>query len=723
MSTLSGSSQSATTATTSEAGEPEQTLHARLIAKQRPQLKFFGKKTGIAYDVRMRYHSYPIAEPITYVDPHPEDPRRTFRIYRAIAEAGLIDDETLQGSDELGELMLKIPSRFASEDELLLKHSPAMIEFLKQTSTLDLKQLKQHTDTSDSVYLNHDSYTAARLSAGSVINACRIVVEGKAKNSIAVVRPPGHHAGPDAPAGFCLFANVSIASEVIFRDYPEIKKILIYDWDVHHGNGTQQAFLDDDRVLYISTHRYEDGKFYPGTTFGGANVVGTGKGEGFTVNIPWKTAGMGDGDYLAAFNRIIMPIAYEFDPDLVIVSAGFDAATNDPIGGCNVTPMGYQHMLAMLMTLAEGNVVVTLEGGYNLDAISKSALAVTKTLLGDPPGRLTSSLPSVSALQVFDEVQAIQSKYWKCMGPPTILYEPEVVAYQERQKKLADAASAALDEDRSDSDARAESERAESESQEMEVDEKEEVRKGPSKLNSLLDVISSFERDEMTHRLRFAPLPLLRAPQLSALVLSTPDIYDDQTVAFFFRQPSLVWAHKDPITGRISPESSIVANPSADYLEWAVNKGYGCVDVCLPTQEAISPSKLVQALCENSVRYFRARKMVVIGEGQAYAYAVQFAAHRELKEKLAAIVCFVGPEDPLRQFPSSSDDAALKRFNSRSLIFTSELHPSWNQRWVRKKSGRLIKSEGKNLYAVMRQSFSMATEYIDAEMEDEDDGE
>lgn len=738
--------------------------HAIIVPKRPPQLRFYKKKTGIAYDVRMRYHSRPIADPISYIDPHPEDPRRTFRIYRAIAEAGLVEDETLQGSDHLGDLMKKLPTREATEEELGLVHTNAMIQFIKSTAGMQLEDLQHETDHGDSIYLNNDSNEAARLSAGGAIEACKGVVEGQVKNAIAVIRPPGHHAEPGNPAGFCLFANVAIASQVMLQNYPEqVKKILIFDWDVHHGNGTQRAFLCDDRVLYISIHRYDKGTFYPGTTFGGIHIVGEGVGEGFTVNIPWPCGGMGDGDYLTAFHKIIMPIASEFDPDLVIVSAGFDAAHGDPIGGCHVTPEGYQHMLTYLMSLAEGKTVVCLEGGYNLDAISRSALAITKVLLGDPPGKVSSSLACDAALEVFAEVQATHSRFWKSMGPPTIKFEPEIEAYNRQQQKLSEKAEHAREESSGDASNSAipSQENANSSSepavvQPIELSDKvidstkinSDGLRAPSQvyseknspapvssqdssneddpsemavLRSLLSVIWSSEVSNLSRYFSFAKLPLLRAPPIDSEILSTPHIYSQDRVVIIFHGPSLVWAHQDPISGRIRPDESVVVNPVVSYIKWAIKKGYGVVDVFLTPLETITPAKLVPIICENSLRFFKARKIVIIGAGQAYGYAVQTAAHRELKNRLSAIVCFVGPEDTLRQFPSSSDEAAVRRFHNQSLIFTAQNHNTWKQKYARKKCGRLIKANGMNLYSVMREKFNEAVEYIEAEDGDEED--
>ena len=160
-----------------------------------------------------------------------------------------------------------------------------------------------------------------------------------------------------------------------------------------------------------------DGRFYPSGNAGAMNKVGAGLGEGKNINIPWPTKGMGDGDYIYAFQHVVMPIAMEFDPDLVIVAAGFDAAAGDELGGCFVSPACYAHMTHMLMGLAKGKVAVCLEGGYNFVAISKSALAVTRTLMGEPPDRLVATQATDIAMQTVQQVIQIQSHYWHCITP------------------------------------------------------------------------------------------------------------------------------------------------------------------------------------------------------------------------------------------------------------------------------------------------------------------
>ena len=273
------------------------------------------------------------------------------------------------------------------------------------------------SESGESVYFNKSTFYCAKLSAGGVIASCEAVLSGKCKNAIAIVRPPGHHAEPTKAQGFCFFNNVSIAARHCQARYPEqCRKVLIFDWDVHHGDGTQATFWEDPNVLLISMHVHENGTFYPTGPGGNHLRCGAGLGLGRNVNIPWSKQGMTDLDYLHAFRTLVMPIASEFDPDLVLISAGFDAADGDELGGCHVSPSGYAQMTHGMMSLANGNVVVCLEGGYDLHAISISALEVVRTLMGEPCDRVEPGPMSKSASADMKLVRKAQTKYWTCMA-------------------------------------------------------------------------------------------------------------------------------------------------------------------------------------------------------------------------------------------------------------------------------------------------------------------
>ncbi|KAL8729225.1 MAG: hypothetical protein Q9166_004846 [cf. Caloplaca sp. 2 TL-2023] len=404
--------------------------------------------TGLCYDVRMRYHCE-LDPPKQRLDFHPEDPRRIYHIYRELCQAGLYKDPMFN-VPMIDKPLERIQARNATASEICLVHTPNHYNFVASTagkllrisSSLALVDVDiAMTDDNlihlermyDSIYFNKLTFASALLSTGGAIETCKAVVSGRVKNAIAVIRPPGHHAECNRPMGFCLFDNVSVAAKVCQADYPEAcRKILILDWDVHHGNGIQQAFEQDPNVLYISIHVHEDGNFYPTGPYGDHMHCGAGAGLGKNINIPWPTKGMGDADYLYAFQQVVMPVAYDFNPDLVIsesisfpplkltkrmkVAAGFDAAAGDQLGGCFVTPTCYAHMVHMLMPLAKGKLVVCLEGGYNLASISKSALAVTRTLLGEPPDRIAQTRPTKFGAATVDMVRVYQCRFWSCLA-------------------------------------------------------------------------------------------------------------------------------------------------------------------------------------------------------------------------------------------------------------------------------------------------------------------
>jgi histone deacetylase 6 len=358
--------------------------------------------TGLCYDDRMKLHAN---ADFTGQAGHPEDPGRISAIYASFRANNLVfdgdDTELLTAlADSPTKWMWRIQARRATMSEICLVHTASHYAWVSGLDAMEPSRLREMTSHFDngrkSLYVGNLTNEAALLSAGGAIETCKNVVAGKVKNAIAVIRPPGHHAEHNESMGFCLFNNVPIAAKVCQAEYPEsCRKVLILDWDVHHGNGIQNMFYDDPNILYISLHVYQNGEFYPGRPEDGSDLpdggienVGRRLGMGKNINIGWHDKGMGDGEYMAAFQKIVMPVAQEFNPDLVIVAAGFDAANGDELGGCYVTPACYSQMTHMLMSLANGKIAVCLEGGYNLMAISRSALAVAKTLMGEPPMRI-----------------------------------------------------------------------------------------------------------------------------------------------------------------------------------------------------------------------------------------------------------------------------------------------------------------------------------------------
>uniref|UniRef100_Q9UKV0-2 Isoform 2 of Histone deacetylase 9 n=1 Tax=Homo sapiens TaxID=9606 RepID=Q9UKV0-2 len=381
-----------------------------------------GSATGIAYDPLMLKHQCVCGNSTT----HPEHAGRIQSIWSRLQETGLLNKcERIQG-------------RKASLEEIQLVHSEHH-SLLYGTNPLDGQKLDPRIllgdDSqkffsslpcgglgvdSDTIWNELHSSGAARMAVGCVIELASKVASGELKNGFAVVRPPGHHAEESTAMGFCFFNSVAITAKYL-RDQLNISKILIVDLDVHHGNGTQQAFYADPSILYISLHRYDEGNFFPGS--GAPNEVGTGLGEGYNINIAW-TGGldppMGDVEYLEAFRTIVKPVAKEFDPDMVLVSAGFDALEGHtpPLGGYKVTAKCFGHLTKQLMTLADGRVVLALEGGHDLTAICDASEACVNALLGNELEPLAEDIlhqsPNMNAvisLQKIIEIQSMSLKF------------------------------------------------------------------------------------------------------------------------------------------------------------------------------------------------------------------------------------------------------------------------------------------------------------------------
>ncbi len=325
--------------------------------------------------------------------PHVESPDRLQVIY------DMLDADDMAGKFE------NISPRPASYEELAWIHSQAHVERIARTDG------KTHASLDPDTQTTALSYQAAKLAVGGLFSLVDQIFEGKVKNGFALVRPPGHHAEADRAMGFCLFNNVALGARYVMKRHG-VKKVLIVDWDLHHGNATQHSFYSDSDVLYFSTHQYPH---YPGT--GGLREVGRGQGAGFTVNVPlWP--GHGDAEYYQIFKRILLPIAGAFQPDFIFISAGFDTYIADPLGGMRVTPQGFAAMTRLLMDLAKSyaseRLAVTLEGGYHLEGLRQSVEAVLKELAGESP--LTPS--DLDAFEravvpgVVDDVLKLQRPYW-----------------------------------------------------------------------------------------------------------------------------------------------------------------------------------------------------------------------------------------------------------------------------------------------------------------------
>ena len=292
---------------------------------------------------------------------YPESPGRIGALRRALTAAGMFDDR------------LVLEPQPVTLDALAAVHLPALVELVRRAAEQGPALLDADTVVSPG------SYEVALLAAGAACAAVETVLSGAAPRAFALGRPPGHHAEPNRAMGFCLFNNVAIGARYLQRRFG-IRRVLVVDWDVHHGNGTEATFWSDPSVLFTSTHQYP---FYPGT--GAAGDRGAGPGDGYTLNVPLP-AGAGDERYLAAFEEQLLPALWSFEPQLVLISAGFDAHQDDPLAMMRMTTRGFARLAALVQAVAEeccdGRVALVLEGGYNLDALGASVVAVVRALDG-----------------------------------------------------------------------------------------------------------------------------------------------------------------------------------------------------------------------------------------------------------------------------------------------------------------------------------------------------
>jgi acetoin utilization deacetylase AcuC-like enzyme len=273
--------------------------------------------------------------------------------------------------------LIPVPSSPAPINAVLRVHTPRYVETLQRLTQ------KGGGFVDGDTYVNPDSYQAALLAAGGLLNLTDVVLSGQADNGFALIRPPGHHAVVHRGMGFCLLANVSIAARWA-QDRHGVERLLIVDFDVHHGNGTQDIFYEDPTVMFFSTHQYP---YYPGT--GDAGEIGVELGHGTTINVPFPVA-VGDQGYLDAFRRILAPTVREFRPQVIFLSAGYDAHWMDPLAGMNLSISGYaalvQELLALADEVANGKLIGVLEGGYHLDVLAHSVLSTLRVLSGSEQG-------------------------------------------------------------------------------------------------------------------------------------------------------------------------------------------------------------------------------------------------------------------------------------------------------------------------------------------------
>ena len=306
---------------------------------------------------------------------HPERPDRIRAVFTAVRQAGLIDspnpfadfDCDLALHPVGGPTLLELTPQPADEKWLTTIHTPRMIESIKRICAAGGGMLDDDTPVCPC------SYEIALLSLGSLLGCCDAVMNGQARRAFSAARPPGHHAEPDRPMGFCLFANVAIATKYLQQQYG-VSKIAIVDFDVHHGNGTQACLENDPSTLFISMHQHPR-TCYPGSGF--EWETGTGPGHGYTINLSFQP-GADDADYLRVMETRVIPELDAFRPEVLLISAGFDAHRDDPLADINLSEDGFEMMTRQLVAVAEkhcaGRVISALEGGYNLRALGRSVV-------------------------------------------------------------------------------------------------------------------------------------------------------------------------------------------------------------------------------------------------------------------------------------------------------------------------------------------------------------
>ncbi|UJR20839.1 hypothetical protein I4U23_023950 [Adineta vaga] len=380
------------------------------------QLRF---TTGIAYDDdTLKHECY-----CKRTDIHLENPRRLLVIYDQLKKSNLLDDcEIIRGYCATIDMLTDChdPGHvylFGCDQRQRSQQSTAILtERLNSIVRLPCNGFGIHDDT-DTIW--NDDYTAraCRLAVGNTIELAKYVIDGKLKNGFALVRPPGHHA-TQKPLGFCYFNTVALTAKYL-KKHRNLERIAIVDWDIHHGNGTQDLTYDDPNILYISLHRYDNGTYFPGG--GRINECGCDDGLGKNVNIAFSgepQSVMTDVEYLAAFRSVVMPILKQFQPEIILVSCGFDACMGHPhpLGGYELTPTCFAYMTKELMNLSNGKVVLVLEGGYELNALAECGKLCIEALLNRPiptfSNETLESKPNSYAVRSLKQVIQVQREFW-----------------------------------------------------------------------------------------------------------------------------------------------------------------------------------------------------------------------------------------------------------------------------------------------------------------------
>ncbi len=332
---------------------------------------------------------------------HPENPERLKKIYQVLEQKDVAEHFFFPSFSPV------------SEEIVLYNHSQAMIDEVALTAGKRAAYLSGDTRTSPL------SYETALLAAGAVTDGVQRICNGQADNGFCLVRPPGHHAEKHKSMGFCLFNNVALAAHYCLRNVG-LEKILIVDWDLHHGNGTQKSFYNTSQVLFCSLHQYPQ---YPGT--GSLEETGEGQGEGYTINVPLK-GGYDDVSYAKIFAEVVTPVAFQYQPDIILVSCGFDIFQGDPLGIMRVTPAGFAYMTRKLVQIAEqiceGRILIALEGGYTPEGMLHGSLAVLQELYGSPISGIAPYLTDETTIEhavkdkvvdILPQLKHLLGRYWK----------------------------------------------------------------------------------------------------------------------------------------------------------------------------------------------------------------------------------------------------------------------------------------------------------------------
>ncbi|MFF5995175.1 class II histone deacetylase [Lysinibacillus sp. KU-BSD001] len=370
-------------------------------------------KTGYVFDESFFWHdngtgtlylpSGGYLEPDVFVE-HPATKRR---VNNLLYKSGLMD-----------QLQILKPER-ATKERIETVHKQNYVDYVKQLSDTT------GGDAGDHAIVGKGSYEIALLSTGAAMKAVDAVMNNEVKNAYSLSRPPGHHAEPEMGIGFCIFNNIAIAAKYAQEKYG-LKRVFILDWDVHHGNGTEKIFYEDDTVTFVSIHQHLS---FPNNT-GYADHVGSGKGEGYNINIPLP-AGTGDAGYIAAFESIIAPIVRDFKPELILISAGQDPGMFDPLGRMNMTAKGFGEITKIMLQLADevcdSRIVFVHEGGYSNAYVPFCTLRIIEEMSGiytdveDPfTGSQAPDVLNIVQKEAIDQVIKIQSKHWSCFNEPSL---------------------------------------------------------------------------------------------------------------------------------------------------------------------------------------------------------------------------------------------------------------------------------------------------------------